>query len=156
MQASITQTQQQIERAMMARCHAPDHREVWADILPGLQSLAAMYEDPDWSIDGVRLMLDEGRAVLLVDRAEPSAFAVVRFDDYPYCAGETELFVYLVWHQGGDAIARFQPHLEMFAHLGGAQHMRFMSRRRAFLRVAEREGYRMHSIEYVKEIPHVR
>lgn len=141
---------------MRERCIAPDHREVWGDILPGLQRLAAMYADPDWSIDDVRKMLDEGRAVLLTDRSDPSAFAIVRFDDYPYRAGDTELFVYLVWHQGGDAIARFQPHLEMFAHLGGAKHMRFWSRRRAFLRVAEREGYRPHSIEYVKEIPHVR
>jgi hypothetical protein len=141
---------------MAARCHMPDHREVWPDILPGLEKLEAMYSDRDWSIDGVRLMLDEGRAVLIVDRADPTAFAIVRFDDYPYIAGDTELFIYLVWHQGGDAIARFQAHLEMFAHHGGAQHLRFYTRRPAFLRVAERAGYQMRGIEFVKEIPHVR
>jgi hypothetical protein len=141
---------------MVARCYCPNHREVWADIRPGLENLAAMYPDNDWSIAGVRLMLDEGRAVLIVDRSDPTGFAIVRFDDYPYHEGETELFVYLVWHRGGEAIARFQSHLEMFAYLGGAQHMRFYTRRPAFLRVAERAGYQMRGIEFVKEIAHVR
>ena len=156
MQACTTLTPPLTERVMSARLHMPDHRDVWADILPGLEELASMYCDQDWSIDSVRLMLDENRAVLLVDRDEPSAFAIARFDDYPYIAGDTELFVYLVWHEGGDAIARFQPHLEMFAHFGGAQHMRFYTRRPAFLRVAERAGYQLRGIEFVKEIPHVR
>lgn len=156
MQACTTQNRTLIERAMQARIWAPDHRDVWPDILPGLEKLASMYADSDWTIDGVRQMLDEDRAVLLVDRADPSAFAIVRFGEYPYREDELELFVYLVWHQGGEAIARFQPHLEMFAFHGGAQHMRFHSRRPAFLRVAERAGYQMHSVEYVKEINHVR
>jgi len=156
MQHSTTQTRPLTDYVTPERCYAPDHRDVWADILPGLEKLHAMYPDNDWTIERVRQMLDDGRAILLVDRAEPSAFAVVRFDDYPYREGETELFVYLVWHQGGEAIARFQAHLEMFAHFGGAQHMRFYSRRPAFLRVAERAGYQMRGIEYVKEIPHVR
>lgn len=156
MQACTTPTAPQTNAAMASRFHMPDHREVWADILPGLEKLSSMYPDNDWSIDGVRLMLDDDRAVLLVDRADPTAFAIVRFDDYPYLKGATELFVFLVWHQGGDAIPRFQSHLEMFAHLGGAQHMRFYSRRPAFLRVAERAGYQLRGIEFVKEIPHVR
>lgn len=156
MQACTTLIPPLTERVMTARFHMPDHRYAWPDILPGLEELASMYPDNDWSIDRVRSMLDEDRAVLLVDRADPTAFAIVRFDDYPYIAGDTELFVYLVWHQGGDAIAIFQPHLEMFAHHGGAQHMRFYSRRPAFLRVAERAGYQLRGIEFVKEINHVR
>ena len=141
---------------MATRYHCPDHREVWADILPGLEELSAMYADQDWDIEGVRQMLDEQRAVLLVDSADPSAFAIVRFDAYPYREGETELFVYLVWHQGGDAFLRFQPHLEMFARLGEARYMRFYSRRAAFLRVATRAGYELRGIEYAKELSHVR
>jgi len=156
MQACTTQTQPLIERTLTARLYSPHHRDVWARILPGLEELAGMYQDKDWSIDDVRRMLDDGRAILLMDRDDQDAFAIVRFDAYPYRDNETELFVYLVWHQGGDAIARFQSHLEMFAHLGGARHMRFHSRRPAFLRVAQRAGYQMHSVEYVKEIPHVR
>lgn len=156
MQACTTPTAPQIERLMQSRVILPHHRDVWGDILPGLEKLAGMYPDTDWTIDGVQRMLDEDRAILLVDRADPSAFAIVQFRSYPYAEDETELFVYLVWHQGGEAIARFQSHLEMFAHHGGARHMRFHSRRPAFLRVADRAGYRMHSVEYVKEIAHVR
>jgi len=155
MQACTTPNQQQIDRVAPARFYVPNHRAVWADILPGLEQLASMYSDKDWSIDGVRHMLDKDRAALLVDREDASAFAIVRFDDYPYIEGDIELFVYLVWHKGGDAIARFQPHLEIYAQLGGAKYMRFYTRRRGFIRVAQRAGYLPHNIEYVKEIPHV-
>lgn len=154
MQPCTTQTAPQINAVLAARYHMPDHRLVWPQILPGLQALAAMFEDQDWDIDGIRRMLDEDQAVLLVDDADPTGFAVVRFDDYPYRKGERELFVYLVWHQGGNAILRFQPHLEMFAQLGGAQFMRFYSRRPAFLRVATRAGYELRGIEYAKELSH--
>jgi hypothetical protein len=156
MQACTSPTQQQIKRMTQTRLALPHPRDAWATILPGLEKLAGMYPDNDWTIEGVRRMLDEDEAVLLVDQSDPSAFAIVKFREYPYSDGETELFVYLVWHQGGEAIARFQSHLEMFAHHGGARYMRFYSRRRAFLRVAERAGYCPHSVEYVKEIPHVR
>lgn len=141
---------------MSARYHMPDHREVWADILPGLEALAAMYSDNDWSIAGVREMLDDQQAFLLVDVDDPTAFAVVRFGPYPYNETDVELFVYLVWHQGGNAVERFAPHLEVFATLGEAQHIRFYSRRPAWIRVAQRIGYRLRGIEYVKELPHVR
>ena len=154
MQPCTTQTAPQINAVLKARYHMPDHREVWPQILPGLQALAAMFEDQDWDIDGVRQMLDEDQAVLLVDDADPTGFAIVRLRDYPYRQGETELFVFLVWHQGGDAILRFQPHLEMFAQLSGARFMRFYSRRPAFLRVATRAGYELRGIEYAKELSH--
>jgi hypothetical protein len=137
---------------MAQHYYVASYREAWGSILPGLKKLQAMYADPDWSLDGIQEMLDDEDVFLLVDRVDPSAFAIVRFAPYPYSAEDVELFVYLVWHQGGDAIGRFQPHLETFARLGGAKHMRFWSRRRAFLRVAKQHGYSMRSIEYVKEL----
>lgn len=152
MQPCTTQTATQTEPPMVAHYYPANHREAWNGILPGLKKLQAMYADPDWSIEGIREMLDDERAFLLVDRVDPSAFAIVRFASYPYSANDVELFVYLVWHKGGDAIERFQPQLETFARFGGANHMRFFSRRRAFLRVAQQHGYSMHGVEYVKEL----
>jgi hypothetical protein len=155
MQVCTTPTAPQIDAVLAARYHIADHREVWGQVLPGIESLFAMHPDQDWSIAGLREMLDEDRAFLLVDDADPTAFVIVRFSAYPYSADDIELFVLLAWHQGGDAIDRFQPHLEMFARSGNAKHMRFYSRRPAFLRVAQRHGYQMRGIEYVKEIDHV-
>lgn len=152
MQLCTTQTPTQTDPPMVDHYYVANHREAWASVLPGLKKLQAMYADPDWSIDGIQEMLEDERVFLLVDRVDPSAFAIVRFAPYPYSDSDIELFVYLVWHQGGDAIERFQPHLETFAHFGGAKRMRFWSRRRAFLRVAQQHGYSMHSVEYVKEL----
>jgi len=133
----------------------PDHREVWPNILPGLEALHAMHPEQDWDIAGVRKLLDNDLAVLLVDAADPAAFFIVRFDQSPYHDGEIELFIYLAWNQGGDAQARLHPHLEMFARMGGARHIRFYSRRQAFLRVAPRLGYELRGIEYAKELDDV-
>ena len=156
MQPCTTQKPTQIDAVLSATYHMPDHRRVWNDILPGLEALAAMHPDQDWDIEGVRHLLDTDQAILLVDNHDRSAFAIVRFDSYPYRDGKRELFVYLVWHQGGDAVDRFQPHLEAFAKLGDATYMRFYSRRPAFLRVATRIGYQLRGIEYVKELHHGR
>lgn len=154
MQPSTTPTPHRIERTLACRYRIADHREAWARVLPGLEELHKQYPDQDWDIDGIRLMLDEERALLLTDDNEPGAFAVVRFDDYAYNPDERELYVFLLWHQGGDVIERYQPHLEFFALRGGARFIRFYSRRPAFLRVALRTGYQPRGIEYVKELSH--
>ena len=155
MQASTTLTAPQIEAVLSASYRIANPREAWPQILPGLEKLAAQHPDNDWTIDGVREMLDDLDTFLLVDNDDPTGFAVVRFRPYPYNGEDIELFVYVAWHEGGDAIARFQPHFEEFARLGGAQYMRFYSRRPAWLRVAQRIGYQLRGIEYVKELPHV-
>lgn len=111
-----------------------------------------MHLTEDWSIDGLRAMLDEDLAMLLMDENDPCGFAVVYFDVAKYDRKEKELVIYMVWHQGGAAIERFQPHLEMFAANYGAKYIRFSSPRRGFLRVAQREGYKPRAIEYVKEL----
>lgn len=152
MQLCTTPKATPIDAIVGARYAIADHREVWARVLPGLEELHQMHREQDWDVAGIRQMLDEDTALLLVDEADNSNFAVVRFDDYPYIPGDKELYIFLVWHQGGDAITRFQPHLEDFARLGGARHMRFYSQRRAFLRVAQSFGYRPRSVEYVKEL----
>lgn len=154
MQQSTSPTPQRIERALACRYRIADHREVWSRVLPSLEELHKQYPDQDWDIDGIRAMLDEDRAIMLTDDNDPSAFAVVRFDEYPYIPDEKELYVFLLWHQGGDVIERYQPHLEFFALLGGARFIRFYSRRPAFLRVASRAGYQPRGIEYVKELSH--
>ena len=154
MQLSTTPKAPQIDAVLGARYAIADHREVWERVLPGLEEMHAIHRQQDWDIAGIRQMLDEDTALLLVDEADASNFAVVRFDDYPYVPGDKELYIFLVWHQGGDAITRFQPHLEVFARLGGARHIRFYSQRRAFLRVAQSFGYQPRSIEYVKELDH--
>src|SRR5262245_56557540 len=130
MQQFTSQTAPQIDDLRGLPYRVADHREAWVDIMPGLLALLARHAEADWTISGMRRLLDEDLAILLVDAEDPKAFAIVRFDDYPYADGVTELFVYLAWHRGGDAIARFQPHLEAFAQLGGATIMRFQSRRR--------------------------
>ena len=63
-----------------------------------------------------------------------------------------ELFVYLAYHKGGNAIPRFQPELEKIARAAGARYMRFSSTRRGMLRIGPSAGYLPHSIEYVKEL----
>src|SRR4051794_19153965 len=135
MQRCTTQTQQQIDAAITALCKVGDHREVWDQLLPGLQALHAQGAQ-DWDIEGVRDLLDNEQAILLLDAADPSAFAVVQLDVHPYCAQEMELFVLLVWHQGGRAMARFSPVFDTLARTAGAQHIRFFSRRVGMLKAA--------------------
>lgn len=143
---------QQIEAIVHSRCILADHREAWPCILPGLQALHALCDTADWDIPSIRKMLDEDRAFLLTDEADPSAFGVFMLDTYPYDTAAKELFVYLVWHQGGDAIERFQPHMEQVARAGGAKHIRFYSPRRGMLRAALRAGYAPRAVEYIKEL----
>jgi hypothetical protein len=154
MQPSTSPTQQRIEHALACRYRVADHREAWPRILPGLEKLHSQYVEQDWDIEGIRTMLDEDRALLLTDDNDDSAFAVVRLDDYVYNPDEKELYVYLLWHKGGDVIERYQPHLDFFALRCGAKFIRFYSRRPAFLRVAKRAGYQPRGIEYVKELSH--
>ena len=154
MQVCTTPTATPISPALTVRYHIADHSAVWPDIAPGLEELHAAHAEQDWSPLSVRQMLDDDMAVLLVDDDDPTAFAVVFFGPYPYNIDHTELNVFLVWHKGGNAIEKFQPHLEVFARLGGAKYMRFYSRRAAFLRVAQRAGYELRGIEYVKELQH--
>lgn len=149
---STSATQRRIERVLGVRYRIADHRDVWARIVPGLQKLHAQFSEQDWDIEGIRTMLDEDRALLLTDDNDPSAFAIVRFDDYAYNPNEKELYIFLLWHKGGDVIERYQPHLDFFATRGGAKYLRFYSRRPAFLRVAKRAGYQPRGIEYVKEL----
>jgi len=156
MQPSISQTPRQTDRRLACHYRIADHREVWERVLPGLERLYEMHEHQDWNIESVRKMLDDDLAMLLTDDADPSAFAVVILQPHPYAENENELFVYLLWHKGGDVIARYQPHLDAFATMIGAKHIRFFSRRLAFLRVAARTGYVMRSIEYSKELSHGR
>jgi hypothetical protein len=152
MQLSTTQTRQRIDRVLACRYHLADHREEWSRILPGLEKLHAMGLSEDWSIESLRKMLDEDLAMILMDDKDPCGFAVVYVDTAKYDKKAKELFIYMVWHQGGDAIARFQPHLDQFAAHCGAKYIRFYSPRRAFLRVAKRIGYQPRAIEYVKEL----
>lgn len=137
---------------MCCRLILADHRELWSRILPGLEKLRAMNLTNDWSIEGLRKMLDEDLVMLLTDECESGAFAIVYIDVAKYEKTEKELFIYMVWHQGGDAIARYQPHFEVFAKHHGAKYIRFYSPRRAFLRVARRIGYQPRAIEFVKEL----
>ena len=152
MQQSTTQTRQRIDRVLACRYRLADHREEWPRLLPALEKLAAMHLSDDWSIDVLRGMLDEDLAMVLMDENDPCGFAVVYFDAAKYDRREKELVIYMVWHKGGDAIERFQPHLERFATNNGAKYIRFSSPRRGFLRVAQREGYKPSAIEYVKEL----
>lgn len=142
----------QIEAIAKARPVLADHREAWPRILPGLRSLHDLHSMQDWDIDSIRKMLDEDRAFLLTDHADPTAFAICMLDVHPYDIAEKELFIYLVWHQGEDAIARFQPHLERLARVSGAKHMRFYSPRQGMLRAALRAGYVARAVEYIKEL----
>lgn len=139
---------------MAERFYLPDHRDVWTDIVPGLEDLLAQRSDNDWSVDSIRRMLDDDLAILMVDVADPTGFAVVRFGEHPYRPDETEMFVHIIYHQGGDAFARWHAHFEIFARHGGARYMRFYSLRPAFVRIAQRIGYTPRAVEYVKELDH--
>lgn len=143
---------QRIDAIVQARCVLADHREVWPRILPGLEELHGISVTQDWDIASIRKMLDDERAFLLTDEADPSAFAVCALDAYSYDIAEKELFIYLVWHQGGDAIERFQPHLEQLARTAGAKYIRFYSPRRGMLRAATQAGYVARAVEYIKEL----
>ena len=150
MQPCTTPTPPLTERQSLAI--ATDHREAWASILPGLQALHESSETQDWTIDGIRALLDQDLAILVVDASMPSAFAIVVIDESPYHPERSELFVHLAWHPGGDALPRFQPQLEFMARRIGASSMRFYSGRRGMLRLATRCGYAPRSVEYLKEL----
>lgn len=154
MQPCTTPTQPQIRRCESERFYLPDHRDVWTDIVPGLEDLLTRHPDNDWSVESIRTMLDDDLALLMVDEADPTSFAVVRFDDYPYKDDEREMFVHIIYCQTGNAFARWYPHFEVFARHAGAKHMRFYARRRAFLKIAHDLGYTTRAIEYVKELNH--
>jgi hypothetical protein len=156
MQQSTTLNPRQTDRLADCRFRLADHRVVWPRVLPGLETLHAMHDEQEWTVASVRKMLDNDLAMLLTDDDDPAAFAVVILQPYPYAEKASELFVYLLWHQGGDVIMRYQPHLEAFAAKIGAKYIRFYSRRAAFLRVASRVGYKMRGIEYAKELHHGR
>lgn len=150
MQQSTTQKAPQTKRAN--RCHVANHVEVWDRVLPSMQAMHAMYAEQDWSVDTVRRMLDEGDALLVVDDDDDDAFAIVRVDLHPYDTDQTELYVYLVWHRGGDAIRRFQNHFETMARAAGARYVRFQSRRRGMFRLALKVGFLPRTVEFVKEL----
>lgn len=143
---------QRIDAIVQSRCALADHREAWPRILPGLQALHGLSATQDWDVPSIRMMLDKDRAFLLTDAAEPSAFAICVIDAFPYDIAEKELFIYLVWHPGADAIARFQPHLEQLARTAGAKHIRFYSPRPGMLRAALHAGYVTRAVEYIKEL----
>lgn len=150
MQHSTTPTARPIDAP--ARCRVVDHVKAWDAILPGLHALHEQDDVQDWDVEGIRKLLDSGRGLLVTDDNDPSAFAVVQIDESPFDPAAMELFVYLVWHQGGDAIKRFQPHFEAMARAGNCKYMRFFSRRFGMLKLAAHVGYRVRSIEYVKEL----
>jgi hypothetical protein len=148
MQPSTTPTPPQTDRPLVA----DDYRTVWATILPGLRALHASSELQDWSIDSVREMLEAELAVLLLDMEAAGAFAIVSIQPSPYREGDSELFIHLAWHQGADALERFQPHLEVMARRCGASQIRFYSGRAGMLPLAGRYGYSARSVEYLKEL----
>jgi hypothetical protein len=129
-----------------------NHEDAWADVLPGLWALHDTHGDQDWSVGGVRQMLDEGEALLMVDDDDASGFAVLIIQNSPYHPGELELFILLMWHQGGKAVGRFCGRWVEMAHATGAKHIRFYSRRRGMGRLMAPEGFVPRAIEYVKEV----
>ena len=149
MQQFTTQTPPQTDDP---RCHVTRHEDAWQRVLPGLQALHAMYEDQDWSVDGVRRLLDEGEALLIVDDEDATGFAVVLLRESRYYPGDMEIFVFLMWHQGGKAIRRFCQRFDQIARATGARQIRFYSRRRGMTRLMTPEGFRPRAIEYVKEV----
>lgn len=150
MQQSTTQKATQTER--LSRCYVSNHEDVWLQVLPMMQEMHAMHEDQDWSIAGIKQSLDDGESLLLLDPDQEDAFAVVRVDDYPYKAGELELYITLVYHKGGDAIRRFQHHFESLARAAGANYLRFGTRRPGMFRLATAVGYVPRTLEFTKEL----
>jgi hypothetical protein len=126
-----------------------DHRSVWINVLPGLQALLAQDDDPDWSIEGIDEMLRNGEATLLVDCDDETAFAVVKVTTY---MNDLALLIYAMWHQCGNAVEKFHPHLEFMARAAGIRYVRFYSQRMGMARLVSRFGYRVRSIEYLKEL----
>jgi hypothetical protein len=140
-------------------CRVEDHLKVWDRVLPGMIRLYNQDPIQDWTIDDVRSQLDRGRALLVIDDTEPSAFAVICLDESPYksvaqpsAPKELELFLELACHPGGNAFVRFQPRLEDIARCAGAKCIRFYSRRPGMARLAATVGYVPRSVEFVKEV----
>jgi hypothetical protein len=152
---STTQTAPQTDLPLPPHFYVADHREAWPRILPGLEKFHALFPDQDWTIEGLRRMLDDDQAFLIADASDPCAFAFARIDDYPYSAGELELFILAMWHEGADMLKRIDPYLELMAATGGAKYVRFYSRRPGMARLVHAYGYNAHNVEYVKELSHV-
>ena len=140
-------------------CRIEDHRKVWDRVLPGMLGLYNQDAIQDWTVDDVRLQLDAGRALMVIDEADPAAFAVISLGESPYRSverprppAELELFVQLARHPGGNAFAHFQPRLDDIARCAGATCIRFYSRRPGMARLAAKVGYAPRSIEFVREV----
>src|SRR3954469_22116819 len=107
-----------------SRLYVARHREVWDTIVPGLEELHAGQDMHDWSIEHVRKMLDNGRWLILMDRAHPQSFLLVSYEKSPYDPAGMELFVLAGFHKSGRGIEEFQPLLEVIAHGCGARYVR--------------------------------
>lgn len=154
MQQSTTQKAPQIERG---ECRVVNHEEVWEQVLPSLQRLHAMHAEQPWTIAGMRRLLDDGEALLIMGDGDDKAFAIVNVDDYPYKAGELELFVQLVYDPDGvNSIERLHKTFEDMARAAGARYMRFFSQRFGLMRVGPQFGFMPRGVEYVKELDHGR
>jgi hypothetical protein len=148
MQPCITKKTLAIDAAKARFRLVEDHRSVWINVLPGLQALRAQ-DDAEWSIDGIDEMLRNGEAFLLVDEDDATAFGIVRVTTYK---DELALLIYAMWHQCGNAIERFYPHIEHMARTAGFKYVRFYSQRPGMARLVARFGYRVRSIEFLKEL----
>jgi hypothetical protein len=149
MQPCITKKTSAIDAVRNARFRqVEDHRSVWINVLPGLQALRAQ-DDAEWSIEGIEEMLRNGEASLLVDEDDATAFAVIKVATY---RNELALLIYAMWHQSGDAVRRFNPHIEHMARAAGFKYVRFFSQRPGMARLVSRFGYRVRTTEFLKEL----
>lgn len=151
MQQSTTQTAPQINRPPSG-CRVVNHEDEWEKVLPSMEAMHAMFPEQDWSVAGVRRLLDDGDAFMLMEDGDDASFAVLMIDDHPYKPGELELFLLLVYQPNGDPIRRFQAHAETIARSAGARYIRFKTQRPGMLRAAARVGYAPRTIEFVKEL----
>jgi hypothetical protein len=149
MQPCTTNKTSQTDAAINPRFRlVEDHRSVWINILPGLQALREQ-DDMEWSIEGIDEMLRNGEASLLVDEDDATAFGIVSVTTYK---NERALLIYAMWHQCGNAIERFYQHIEFMARAAGFKYVRFYSQRPGMARLVARFGYRVRSIEFLKEL----
>ena len=123
----------------------------WPSIEPGIITLYGTGQR-DWDIEGVREMLRAGHAMLLVDDNEPGSFMIVTTDEHPYDPRCMEMLIFLCWHKSGTGIERFLPFIEARAREAGMRFVRFYSTRLGMTRLTQGHGYRVHNIEYVKEL----
>lgn len=123
-----------------------DIRREWPWVRPGLERAIEKSAETLWPED-VYAAVVNGQAQLFT---APDGFVVWKMNVCPYTGNRT-LWVWFVWGEGGDMIARYQGQLAELAKHAEADRLAFQSARRGYERVLD-DSWSVARVEYERVI----